>query len=93
MIEVREKTIRVYKSELTERQHYTPISIKYSDVLYYEQYAGDQLDVPEDRSFTVVFLSNGDNLVLDVEFEEFDSRCIAYDNRMFELYEEEVKNK
>lgn len=93
MTEVREKAIRVYKAELTERQHYTPISIKYADVLYYEQYAGDQLEVPEDRNFTVIFLTNGDNIVLDVEFEEFDSRCSAYDNKMFELYEEEVKSK
>ena len=92
MIETREKTMRVYSNELTDRQKYTPISIKYEDVIYYEQYAGEQLSIPEDRNFTVVFLTNGDNIVLDVEYEEFDYRCNIYNQRMQELYEEKVLN-
>lgn len=93
MIETREKATRVYVNEITNRQTYTPVSIKYADVVYYEQYAGNQVESPEDRTFTVVFLNNGDNLVLDVEYEEFDERCNAYEQKMFELYEQEILNK
>ncbi len=85
MIEIREKALRVYRDADTERQKYTPISIKYADILYYEEYAGDQLEVPEDRRFTVLFLNNGDNLVLDVDYDEFDVRCNTYDKRMLAM--------